>query len=110
MSQVRARRGSGFHLLNVAALGVLLLLMLGVYWAKTGAARDSSAIAAIEREIVSEKSKIRMAEAEVARLETPQRIETLSEELLDLGPVAPDRLTEAEELPALAGVEAEVAQ
>jgi cell division protein FtsL len=98
-------RHRSFRILNIAALAVLMALMLGVYWAKTGAAADAAAITAIERQIVQEKNQIRILQAEVARLETPERISRLSEEYLGMGPILASHETRVGELQRLAGYE-----
>jgi cell division protein FtsL len=83
-----ARRVRGFRLVDLAAFGVLVLLILGVYLAKTVAGRERADIASTERQISAEKARIRLLQAEVTHLEEPARIEKLSETYLGLGPVS----------------------
>ena len=101
-----ARRVRGFRLVDLAAFGVLVLLILGVYLAKTVAGRERADIATTERQIAAEKARIRLLQAEVTHLEQPARIEHLSETYLGLGPVSikreasPDILSEVALHPA----------
>ena len=80
------RRVRGFRLIDLIALSVLTILILGVYLAKTIAGRERTEIARIDRQIDDEKARIRLLQAEVSHLEQPQRIERLSEAYLGLGP------------------------
>lgn len=81
-------RVRGFRLVDVIALGLLVLLIMSVYLAKTMAGRERAEIASVERLIAAERAQIRLLQAEVAHLEQPSRIERLSSAYLDMGPVA----------------------
>lgn len=81
----------GFRLVDVVALGLLLVLMLGVYLAKTFAGRERGEIAHVERQIADERQRVRLLQAEVAHLEAPARIERLSGEYLGMAPPVADR-------------------
>jgi cell division protein FtsL len=83
-----ARRVRGFRLVDMVGLSVLMLLILGVYLAKTIAGRERAQIATAERQIDTEKLRIRTLQAEVTHLEQPARIEKLSETYLGLAPVS----------------------
>jgi cell division protein FtsL len=83
-----ARRVRGFRLVDLVALSVLMLLILGVYLAKTVAGRERAEIASAERQIEAEKARIRLLQAEVTHLEEPARIEKLSETYLGMAPVS----------------------
>jgi cell division protein FtsL len=96
------RRFRGFRVVNVFAAIVLVVLMVGVYLAKTRAARDSAAIAKIERQMVAERNAIRMLKAEAARLENPERIEKLAVEYLAMAPSKAEREAAPAELAAVA--------
>ena len=96
------RRIRGFRLVDVIALGLLVLLIMSVYLAKTIASRERAEIASVERQIASERAQIRLLEAEVAHLEQPSRIEHLSTTYLEMGPVDVARETTADSLAALA--------
>jgi cell division protein FtsL len=95
------RRVRGFRLVDLLALAVLVVLVLGVYLAKTIAGRERAEIATAERQIAAEKARIRMLNAEVAHLEEPGRIQHLSETYLGMAPVPvthriePDQLAQA---------------
>ena len=106
---ILARRVRGFRVVDLAAFALLVAVILGVYLAKTIAGRERAQIATAERQIESEKARIRLLQAEVAHLEQPARIERLSESYLGLGPVAfkrdvtPDALAAVARHPAAAG-------
>ncbi|WP_374473148.1 cell division protein [Phenylobacterium sp.] len=85
------RRVRGFRLVDLVALGLLVVLILGVYLAKTIAGRERAEIARIERQIAAEKARIRLLQAEVSHLEQPSRIERLSTAYLGLVPVSVKR-------------------
>jgi hypothetical protein len=82
------RRVRGFRLVDLLAAGLLVMLVLGVYLAKTMAGRERADIATAERQIGEEKARIRLLQAEVAHLEEPARLERLSASYLGLGPVS----------------------
>jgi cell division protein FtsL len=92
------RRVRGFRLVDLVALGLLVVLILGVYLAKTIAGRERAEIARIERQIAAEKARIRLLQAEVSHLEQPARIERLSTAYLGLKPVSVKRETTTESL------------
>jgi cell division protein FtsL len=79
-------RVRGFRLVDLIALSLLTVLILGVYLAKTIAGRERTEIARIDRQIDDEKARIRLLQAEVSHLEQPARIEALSEAYLGLAP------------------------
>lgn len=111
MKNLFDRRYRGFRVVNFAAAGVLLILALGVYLAKTEAGREASAIAKVERQIALEKTQIRMLQAEVAALERPDRISRLSSDYLGLVPpdakheASPEKLLEIAGAKTASGVE-----
>lgn len=92
------RRVRGFRLVDLVAVGVLVLLILGVYLAKTIAGRERAEIARVERQIGAEKARIRLLQAEVSHLEQPARIGQLSQAYLGLAPVSIKRETTTEAL------------
>ena len=96
------RRVRGFRLVDLVALGLLTVLILGVYLAKTIAGGERTKIASVERQIGEEKARIRLLQAEVSHLEQPARIERLSETYLGLAPVAFKREADIDALPDLA--------
>jgi len=96
------RRVRGFRLVDLIALGLLAVLILGVYLAKTMAGGERAKIAAVERQIGEEKARVRLLQAEVSHLEQPARIERLSETYLGLAPVSERRVADLDALPELA--------
>jgi len=96
------RRVRGFRVVDLIAVSLLTVLILGVYLAKTIAGRERTEIARIDRQIGDEKARIRLLQAEVSHLEQPARIERLSETYLGMGPVAFRREAGVEALPELA--------
>ena len=110
-----ARRVRGFRLIDMVGLSVLMLLILGVYLAKTVAGRERAQIASAERQIQAERARIRLLQAEVTHLEQPARIEHLAETYLGLGPVSikheasPDLLSEIALHPAAPSPRADLA-
>ena len=99
---VFTRRVRGFRLLDLFGIGLLVLIIVGVYLAKTLAGRERAEIAGIERQISDEKGRIRMLQAEVAHLERPGRIERLSVVYLKMAPVPAIREASAGQLAELA--------
>jgi hypothetical protein len=100
MAGLYNRRVRGFRVINFAAVILLIALMFGLYWAKTRASGDGSAISRIEGQITTEKRDIRSLEAQVAQMEQPGNIGRLSQDYLHLAPekttqeITPDRLAE----------------
>jgi cell division protein FtsL len=95
---VFTRKIRGFRLVDMVGLGLLIAIILGVYLAKTVAGRERAEIAKIERQIKSERQRIRLLQAEVAHLEQPGRIERLAVAYLKLEPVTANRETEVEKI------------
>ncbi|MBS0363711.1 MAG: cell division protein [Proteobacteria bacterium] len=95
-------RVRGFRLVDLIAVSVLTLLILGVYGAKTVAGGERAKIAVVERKIGAEKARIRLLQAEVTHLEQPARIERLSETYLGLQPTSEKRVANLSDLPQVA--------
>jgi hypothetical protein len=95
-------RVRGFRLVDLVAVSVLTLLILGVYLAKTVAGGERAKIATVERQIAGEKARIRLLQAEVTHLEQPARIERLSETYLGLQPLSEKRVADLADLPQVA--------
>jgi cell division protein FtsL len=87
LSGLFRRRVRGFRIVELTALGVLLVLVLVVYLAKTFAGRERTEIAGIEKEISQEQERVRLLQAEVAFLEQPERLERLSRQYLGMAPI-----------------------
>lgn len=88
---VFTRRIRGFRLVDLVGAGLLVVLILGVYLAKTMAGRERAEIASVERQIKLEKQRIRLLQAEVAHLEQPGRIERLAVTYLKMETVTANR-------------------
>jgi cell division protein FtsL len=85
----------GVRLIEFGALLVLLTLATGVYLAKAAAGRERADITQVQAQIDDEQKRLRLLQAEVAHLEEPARLESLSAEI-GLGPAkhegGPDEL------------------
>jgi cell division protein FtsL len=92
LSSMFDRRVRGFRVVELVCLTILLVLVLGVYLAKTFAGRERAQIAEVERQIDDEKIRVRLLKAEVAYLEQPRRIEQLAQQL-QLAPIKPEHET-----------------
>lgn len=66
---------------GVAAL-IIIALVVGLYKAKTDAARTQAHVRQLEREIAQSEADLRALRAEIAELESPARIEALAEDHL----------------------------
>ena len=87
-SALFTRRVRGVRLVNVWGLGVLLVLVVGLYLVKTFASGERADIASTEMQIADEQRKIRLLHAELAYLEQPARIERLSQQYLGMQPAS----------------------
>ena len=87
MAGVFNRRVRGFRVINLVGVSLLVMLVFGVYLAKTFAGRERSEIAAVEMQIRQEKIRIRLLQAEVAHLEQPRRLESLASQGLGMAPL-----------------------
>lgn len=92
LSSIFDRRVRGFRVVEMVCLIILLVLVLGVYMAKTFAGRERAQIASVEEQIADEKVRVRLLKAEVAYLEQPRRIEQLAQQL-QLAPIKPEHET-----------------
>jgi len=92
------RRVRGFRVVNLAGCGFLVVLVLGVYAAKTDAGREGATISGVERQISDERRMLRLLKAELAHLEEPSRLQRLSSDYLGLKPVAAAREAPADSL------------
>ena len=95
---VFSRKIRGFRIIDLVGVSLLVLIILGVYLAKTMAGRERAEIAAIEKQIKAEKARIRLLQAEVAHLEQPGRLERLSVTYLKMEPVPAIREASVDQL------------
>ena len=68
----------GIRWIEIIGFACVGLMILSVYIAKAGAARESGQIADLERQIAENRQRVRLLRAEVTRLEQPGRLEALS--------------------------------
>ncbi|MDQ1154142.1 cell division protein [Brevundimonas sp. SORGH_AS_0993] len=90
----------GVRWVDIIGVGLVAVMIVSVYAAKAAAARESSRIAQLEREIYDNNQRVRLLRAEVARLEQPARLENLSRQA-GLAPTEVHRQAEAGELAQL---------
>ena len=101
MEDVFTRRWRGFRIIELTGLAVLLVLMLVLYLTKTFAGTERSQIAQVEREIATERARVRLLRAEVAHLEQPERLERLSRQYLGMEPIGAKREIAADSIASL---------
>lgn len=101
IASVLGRRVRGFRVVNVAALAIAMVMAMGVYWAKTSAAREAAAIADVQRQITLEQRRTRLLQAEIAYLERPDRLTELAA-ARRLAPVPADREASTDALSQIA--------
>jgi cell division protein FtsL len=71
----------GVRLVEFGALLVLLVMALGVYMAKASAGRERADITQVQAQIDDENKRLRLLQAEVAHLEEPARLASLSAQI-----------------------------
>lgn len=101
VQRVFAWKVRGIRWVEIIGVALVALMVLSVYVAKAAAARQSSDITDMERQIAANGERVRLLSAEVARLEQPARLETLSREA-GLGPVDVHRQATEQGLPLIA--------
>lgn len=101
-SDLLGRRVRGFRVVDLAALGLVLVLALTVYAFKTGAGRERADITDIESQIGIEKRNVRLLTAEVAGLESPDRLERLARTYASQEPVQARQEVAPDSLPLVA--------
>ncbi len=70
--------------LNALAAVVIVLLAVGLYKAKTDAAKARGHVRELQTSIADTQADMRALRAEIAHLESPARVEDLAEQHLDL--------------------------
>ena len=90
----------GVRWIEIIGVALVAIMIVSVYAAKAAAARESARIAQLEREISDNGQRVRLLKAEVARLEQPARLESLSRQI-GLVPVDAQRQTQEAQLTAL---------
>jgi hypothetical protein len=90
-------RVRGFRILDIAAVSLIVAIALGSYAFKTFAGAEDADASSVESRIVQEEKRIRLLQAEIARLEQPRRIEDLSGHWLGLAaPTAAQEIAPAD--------------
>lgn len=91
----------GVRWVEIIGVVMVAVMVFSVYLAKAAAARESSRIAELERQIADNGERVRLLRAEAARLEQPGRLEALSRQA-GLGPVDVRRHASEDHLAAIA--------
>lgn len=71
----------GVRWIEIIGVALVAIMIVSVYAAKAAAARESSRIAQLEQDIRENGQRVRLLRAEVARLEQPARLESLSRQI-----------------------------
>ena len=90
----------GIRWIEIIGVVCVAAMVFSVYVAKAAAARESAEIGRLERQIAENGQRVRLLRAEVARLEQPGRLESLSRGA-GLAPVKAERQADEGELPTL---------
>jgi hypothetical protein len=98
----------GVRWIEIIGVALVAIMIVSVYAAKAAAARESSRIAQIEQDIRENGQRVRLLRAEVARLEQPARLESLSRQI-GMAPVEVARQAKEAQLNALKPVPAKSA-
>jgi cell division protein FtsL len=101
------KRVRGFRVIEIAAFTCLIVVVFGVYFSKAHAGRESAEITDVDQQIAETQRHVRLLQAEVAQLESPERIETLSQQYLNLAPIPAKHETADTELMEVARAAAE---
>jgi cell division protein FtsL len=97
------RRVRGFRVIDIVAVMIILVTALASYAFKTSAGAEDADANTIEAQIQDEQKRIRLLNAELAHLDGPARIETLSTQYLGLAPIAAKQEIALASLPRVAG-------
>ena len=87
LSGVLTRRVRGFRVFDLAAMVVFLSLALTVYAFKTSAGAERTDISDVESQIRDETQQVRLLRAEIAHLESPDRLERLARPFAGQAPI-----------------------
>jgi hypothetical protein len=99
---VFTHRVRGFRIVDIAAVSLIVTIAVGSYAFKTFAGVQDADANGVESQIQQEEKRIRLLKAEIARLEDPRRIETLSTRYLGMASVDPSHDIAPEALPRIA--------
>lgn len=70
--------------LHALAVVIIVVLVVGLYKAKTDASKSAAHVRQLETQISDAQADLRALRAEIAHLESPERVEALAERHLDL--------------------------
>ena len=87
VSAILFQRVRGFRIMDLAALVIFLALALTVYAFKTSAGAERTDISDVEDQIRDETRQVRLLRAEIAHLESPDRLERLAGQYAGQAPV-----------------------
>lgn len=76
-----------------------IALMIGLYYVKTRAQSARHAADALAFQIRHERAAISVLQAEIAHLESPERIQSLAENELGLVPISTERMIGVDDIP-----------
>ena len=93
------RRVRGFRIIELIGFASVIALILSVYLFKGMAGAEGAQIADTTRQISEEQHKVRALKAELARLESPDRLERLSTTYLNMQAVSTKQEARSETLP-----------
>ena len=96
------RRVRGFRVIDIAAVTLIMTIALGSYAFKTFAGVEDADANGVESQILQEQKRIRLLQAEIARLEDPRRVESLSNQYLGMASIDPSHEIPADALPRIA--------
>ena len=96
------QRFRGFRVVEVSGIVCLVVMVLGVYFFKAGAGAEGAQIADTSRQVADEERRVRRLRAELAHLETPDRLEHLSGQYLGMAAVSPKKEADVETVGDLA--------
>jgi hypothetical protein len=99
---VFTRRVRGFRILDIVAVSLIVTIAVGSYALKTFAGAEDADASGVESQILQEGKRIRLLRAEIARLEDPRRIETLSTQYLGMASLDPSHEITPQALPRIA--------
>ncbi|HEY1752660.1 MAG TPA: cell division protein [Caulobacteraceae bacterium] len=87
LSGVLGQRVRGFRVVDLVALVIFLALALTVYAFKTSAGRERTDISHVESQIHDETRQVKLLRAQLAHLESPDRLEKLATQYAGQAPV-----------------------
>jgi cell division protein FtsL len=82
------KRIRGFRVVEIVAFSCLIVLVFVVYFSKARAGGETAEITDVDQQIADTQRRVRLLDAELAHLETPARIEELSQQYLGLAPIS----------------------